>query len=74
MDTQPTAPIPTDVLLKRIDAMMRELVDLRQLILARAESQARPADPDLVARLAGCLGQGSWDEYEDDVEWERFEQ
>ena len=72
MGVQSTVQMPADMLLQRIDAMTRELLDLRRLIAAQVVPQIRPQEPDLVARLAGCLGQGSWEEYEDDVEWERF--
>ena len=47
---------------------MRELLELRRLITAQSESDGS----DIVSQLSGCLGQGSWDEYEDDIEWERF--
>ena len=72
MDAQPTVQVPSDVLIRRIDAIMDELQALRRLIVAEPPPQAEPHEPGLVAQLAGCLGQGSWDEYEDDIEWERF--
>jgi hypothetical protein len=73
MELQPTAQISEDVLLQRIDAMTRELQELRRLILAQSRSPVQTdSATDLVAQLAGALGQGSWEEYEDDIEWERF--
>jgi hypothetical protein len=72
MEAQQTVQIPADVLIQRIDAMTRELLDLRRLILAQTAPQDQAHASDLVAQLAGALGQGSWEEYEDDVEWERF--
>lgn len=72
MGAQPTVQIPADVLLQRIDAMMRELLGLRQLVAAQVALQAHPREPNLVAQLVGCLGQGSWEEYQDDIEWEQF--
>lgn len=71
-NTRSTVPLSPESLLKRIDAIMRELQELRRLVVAESPPQAEPHEPGLVAQLAGCLGQGSWDEYEDDVEWERF--
>ena len=72
MEAQPTAQIPADVLLKRIDALTRELSDLRRLIVAQAASQDHSQAHDLVAGLAGSLGQGSWEEYDRFSDWERF--
>jgi len=74
MNTLPTVQVqvPPEALLQRIDAIMRELQELRQLVIAQPLFQGKPQEPDLVAQLSGCLGQGSWKEYEDDIEWERF--
>lgn len=73
MELQPTAQVSADVLLQRIEAMTRELQELRRLILAQPRPPVQTdSAADLVAQLAGALGQGSWEEYEDDVEWERF--
>jgi hypothetical protein len=54
MDTTP------ETILKRIDALVCELQELRQAILV----QARPPDGNLAEQLYGALGQGSWDEYD----------
>jgi hypothetical protein len=72
MNTLSTVQVSPEALLQRIDAIMRELQELRRLVVAESPPQAEPHGPGLVAQLAGCLGQGSWDEYEDDIEWERF--
>jgi hypothetical protein len=72
MNTLSTVQVSPEALLQRIDAIMRELQELRRLIVVEPPPRAEPHEPGLVAQLAGCLGQGSWDEYEDDIEWERF--
>lgn len=72
MNTQSTLQMSMEAVLQRIDAMTRELLDLRRLIAAQLAPRAESQEPDLVTRLVGCLGQGSWEEYEDDIEWERF--
>ena len=45
--------------LKRIDAILRKLHELRQAVVARN----RPTEKSLTSQLYGALGQGSWDEY-----------
>jgi hypothetical protein len=70
MDAQLTVEVSSEVLIQRIDAIMRELQELRRLVSSQPRLQETPAD--IVSQLAGCLGQGSWDEYEDDIELERF--
>lgn len=56
------------VLLAHIDAIIQELENLRCLI---AQQSSAPAPP-LVERLFGSLGQGTWDEYDVDIDWLRF--
>ena len=70
MDAQRTAEVSSEVLIQRIDAIVRELQELRRLVSSQSQPQEAPSD--IVSQLAGCLGQGSWDEYEDDIELERF--
>lgn len=72
MNTLSTVQISPEALLQRIDGIMRELQELRRLVLEQPPSQVESSESDLVAQLAGCLGQGSWNEYEDDINWERF--
>ena len=60
--------ISPEMLLQRIDAMMRELQEMRRLLL----SQAEQPENGLLAQLWGVLGQGSWDEYNEDFDGERF--
>lgn len=62
MDTTP------EVIVKRIDAIIHQLQELRRTILV----QTRPPDGNLVERLYGALGQGSWDEYDLHLDWQRF--
>jgi hypothetical protein len=57
-----------EVIIKRIDIIVRELQDLRQTILV----QTRPPDGNLAGQLYGALGQGSWDEYDLYLDWQRF--
>lgn len=57
-----------EALLQRIDAIMRELQEMRRLIM----SQSRQIDEDLVEQLWGILGHGDWDEYQEELDWEYF--
>jgi hypothetical protein len=54
-------------IIKRIDAIILELELLRRQL---ATPPPQPAN--LTEQLFGALGRGSWDEYEPDVEWQRF--
>jgi hypothetical protein len=62
-----------DAILFRIDAIQRELRDLRQVIERYATDTP---EIDIVEELAGSLGPGSVTELEDlntfDVTWQRF--
>lgn len=57
-----------DMLLKRIENIVHELAELRQAVLM----QARPKERNLADQLYGALGQGSWEEYDLDLDWHRF--
>jgi len=65
---------PPETMLQRIDAALRELHELRRLVLA----QSRPEEaPDIVAQLAGVLaptprpdGFSALDEYRLISDWE----
>ena len=59
---------PLDAILKRIDCIVLELQELRQAVL----TQKQPTVPDLAAELYGAWGQGTWEEYQPDIEWQRF--
>lgn len=62
MDTTPEA------IVNQIDAIICELQGLRQTILV----QTQPPNGNVTEQLYGALGQGSWDEYDLYLDWERF--
>ena len=77
MDAQPTVQVSSEVLIRRIDAIVDELQELRRLV--SSQSQLRESPPDIVARLAGALapkarpeGFSVREEYNAVTEWERF--
>ena len=77
MNTSTTVQVSSEALLQRIDAIMRELQDLRQIVSSQSQPQEPP--PDIVAQLAGALapkprpeGFSAFEEYESMTEWERF--
>ena len=55
-------------LLERIDVIAHELEELRQAVWV----QVQAPDRNLAQRLYGALGQGSWDEYDPNLDWQRF--
>lgn len=61
---EPTA----EAILERIDTIARELQELRQAVLL----QTRAPEENLVEQLFGALGQGTWDEYDLHLDWQRF--
>ena len=61
-------PESPDLILKRIDAIIQELQELRQVVLV----QERSPEGNLAEQLYGALGQGTWDEYDPDLDWQRF--
>lgn len=64
-----TMQIPTETVLTRIDAIIEELQWLRQAVLATD----KPSAPtNIIDELAGSLGKGSWEEYDLQLDWERF--
>jgi hypothetical protein len=68
MDFQVSNQSPKAIL-QRIDTIIRELEELRKMIVPlQAEL---PAD-NLAQQLYGVLGQGTWDEYDLDLDWQRF--
>jgi hypothetical protein len=70
MNTAPMQKVPEspDLILKRIDAIIQELQELRQVVLV----QERSSEGNLAEQLYGALGQGTWDEYDPDLDWQRF--
>jgi hypothetical protein len=59
------------VIVQRIDAIIAELQVLRQQVVTIQTSATPPAN--LVDELAGSLGQGTWDEYDHQLDWKRFD-
>ena len=59
------------MILQRIDAIIAELQALRHQVQS-VQPVATPS-PNLVEELAGSLGQGSWDEYDHQLDWQRFD-
>jgi len=57
-----------EAVMERIDTIILELQELRQVV----QAQKQPAERDLTAQLYGVLGQGTWDEYDPHLDWERF--
>jgi len=57
-----------EAVMERIDTIILELQELRQVV----QVQKQPAERDLTAQLYGALGQGTWDEYDLHLDWERF--
>jgi len=88
MTVQPFERSP-ELILQRIDAILGELLTLRQEVQSLTQ-KGQPLVPapeqqnvdirikpvDIVDELYGSLGQGSWDEVEFDIntKWERFRQ
>ncbi len=58
-----------EAILQRIDTTIRELEGLRKALL---RSQAQTPENDLARQLYGALGQGDWEEYDPDLDWQRF--
>lgn len=59
-----------ETILQRIDTIICELEALRQAVVA---DQISPTPVNLAQKLFGALGQGSWAEYDLDLDWQRFE-
>jgi hypothetical protein len=59
------------MILQRIDAIIAELQLLRRQVVTIRPSAPLPLN--LVDELAGSLGQGTWDEYDLQLDWERFD-
>ena len=54
----------------QIDAIIPELLALRRRLTVAPPPSAEPGG--LTAALYGVLGQGTWDEYDIDLDWTRF--
>jgi hypothetical protein len=68
MDVQMDELSPQTIV-QRIDTIMRELGELRKMVI---HSQTKLPKDNLTAHLYGVLGQGTWEEYDSDLEWQRF--
>ena len=69
METVRETQLPSEAVLERIDAILRELLELRQAVVA----QGHAAGGNMATELFGALGHGTWEEYDLDVDWRRFE-
>ena len=58
-----------ETVVQRIDAIIRELEELRRLVL---REPGEPSDESRIEQLYGALGQGDWSEYDPDLDWQRF--
>lgn len=56
-------------IVRRIDAMIRELQLLREMVVKR---QSEKSETHWADELFGSLGNGSWAEYDSDLDWKRF--
>ncbi len=65
----PTRDQSPEAILQRIETIMRELAELRQMVLL---IQSEPAAGNLAQQLYGALGHGSWEEYDAQLDWQRF--
>ena len=70
METSQTTVQTPDQVLVRIDTIIHELYELRSLVV---RERALPV-PGLSYELFGVLGQGTWDEYDLDLDWQRFDE
>jgi hypothetical protein len=68
MNIQTVGPSPKTIL-QRIDAIIQELEELREMVL---RTPTEPPNDNLAQQLYGALGQGNWNEYDPDLDWQRF--
>lgn len=68
LQTQNTTP---ENILQRIDAIIAELQQLRQSV-TEMQKQTTVSSRSIVDELFGSLGPGTWDEYDDMLDWKRF--
>jgi hypothetical protein len=69
MDTARDYAMPSEAVLERIDVILRELLELRQTVT----SHGRATRGNATAQLFATLGHGTWEEYDLDADWQRFE-
>ncbi len=72
MNLQIQSPI---AILQRIDTIVRELETLREIIVKVMSAQkiSQLPEDNLGQKLFGVLGQGTWAEYDFNLDWQRFE-
>jgi hypothetical protein len=63
--------IDQEQILARIDAVMEELMVIRQVIVTASEPPVQ--DEGHTERLLGCLGPEPIANYDYDLEWQRFD-
>ncbi len=68
MQNSPTT-LDIDQMLARIDAAIQELQALRQQLVVPVKATTI----GITEQLFGALGRGSWDEYDLDLDWARFD-
>ncbi len=61
-----------ETILQRIDAIIRELEELRCQLTVTSKAAATFEKSSLTKELFGSLGHGTWDEYDLDLDWVRF--
>ena len=60
---------PPETILQRIDTIIRELEALRKMVV---HTRIEPLTGNLTQQLYGVLGRGTWDEYDLELDWQRF--
>ncbi len=71
-------PVDRMAILRRIDAIERELSELRRLVDRMLPPELSPLEeqhlqpPTLTSQLLGCLGTEPIEAYEYDLDWSRF--
>lgn len=69
-DVAASRQLSQDEILNRIDAIIHELETLRKIVETKRIETPRT---NLADQLFGSLGKGTWEEYDTDVDWRRFE-
>ena len=64
------AGLDTRQIVTQIDAIIPELLALRRRLTAATTPPVESGR--LTAALYGALGQGTWEEYDTDLDWKRF--
>jgi hypothetical protein len=63
-------PSSPQAIAERIDAIIHELEMLRSMVVTVHTGQLQSG---AAKKLFGVLGKGSWDEYDSDIEWRKFD-